>query len=119
MCPKTKTTSVFHEQDRAKLQQVKILVEAFEDDSGASGGGGLNFIHSCLSEVVTNSKSKECGPFRLYDLAPGKITTILMLASTVLRTIIGRLKNSYFTYLFELASRLTIALWADNPCPSL
>ena len=58
-------------QDRAKLQQVKILIEVFEEPNNPKSNTGLSFIHSCLSEVVTNSKSKECGPFRLFDLAPG------------------------------------------------
>lgn len=68
-------------QDRMKLQQVKLLVEVFTcDDEDASNGGydpdpaadrrSFSFRTSALSEVITNSKSKECGPLQLHDVNP-------------------------------------------------
>ncbi len=41
---------------KIKMQQVCLLVEIFDER--------LNFVTSSLSEVITNSKSKECGPLK-------------------------------------------------------
>ena len=41
------------------------MVEYFGVDSPH-----LPFQTSALSEVITNSKSKECGPLQLYDVNP-------------------------------------------------
>lgn len=45
------------------MQQVRLLLEFFDPDS-------FQFLNSCLSDVITNSKSKECGPLQVetrYD----------------------------------------------------
>ncbi|TRY80748.1 hypothetical protein TCAL_09939 [Tigriopus californicus] len=50
-------------EDRIKLQQVRLLIELFSVDD-------FQFITSAFSEVITNSKSKECGPLQLHDVNP-------------------------------------------------
>lgn len=50
-------------QDRIKLQQVRLLIELFSVDD-------FRFITSAFSDVITNSKSKECGPLQLHDVNP-------------------------------------------------
>ncbi len=65
-------------EDRMKLQQVRLLVEVFtcEDLPGGASAPdvpasqNLVFKSSGLSEVITNSKSKECGPLQLHDVNP-------------------------------------------------
>ncbi len=67
-------------EDRMKLQQVRLLVELFtcEDISDAEQSSSmmvpraenLVFRTSSLSDVITNSKSKECGPLQLHDVNP-------------------------------------------------
>ena len=59
-----------------KLQQVRLLVEIFtcEDlppaHASMPASQNLLFRSSALSQVVTNSKSKECGPLQLHDVNP-------------------------------------------------
>ena len=69
-------------EDRVKLQMVRLMVEVFhapqEIPSALSSippavtisQTGENFINSTVSEIITNSKSKECGPLRLHDVNP-------------------------------------------------
>lgn len=66
-------------QDRIRLQQVCLLVEYFSDAPNPV------FETSALSEVITNSKSKECGPLQLYDVNPAiscceSVTKIFMVS---------------------------------------
>lgn len=49
-------------EKRIKLHQVRLFVELF-DESG-------KFLTSCVSLIVRNSKSKECGPLQLHDINP-------------------------------------------------
>ena len=55
--------NVLYFQDRMKLQQVRLMVELFESEQ-------LSFHSSTRSQVVTNSKSKECGPMRIHEVHP-------------------------------------------------
>ena len=65
-------------QDRMKLQQVRLLVEVFTCEDLVQPSlhlsmptpQNLQFCTSALSDVVTNSKSKECGPLQLHDINP-------------------------------------------------
>ncbi len=56
-------------QDKIKLQQVRLMVELFSCDPEPS------FVKSCQSEIITNSKSKECGPLQLHDINPAASCT--------------------------------------------
>eukprot|EP00095_Tigriopus_kingsejongensis_P011831 maker-scaffold412_size179788-snap-gene-0.19 protein:Tk11831 transcript:maker-scaffold412_size179788-snap-gene-0.19-mRNA-1 annotation:"reverse transcriptase-like protein" len=51
-------------EDRIKLQQVRLLIELFSVEDG------FPFITSASSDIITNSKSKECGPLQLHDINP-------------------------------------------------
>ena len=51
-------------QTKVKLQSVRLLAEVFDCDPG------MSFQKSALSQIIMNSKSKECGPLRLHDLNP-------------------------------------------------
>jgi len=56
-------------QDRVKLQLVRLLIETFSTDPS------LSFLNSAVSNTITNSKSKECGPLQLHDLNPSTSCT--------------------------------------------
>ena len=49
-------------QDKIRLQRVRLMVEIF--------GCDLDFLKSATSQIITNSKSKECGPLSLHDVNP-------------------------------------------------
>ena len=59
-------------QDRAILQRVRILIEVFDVPGELQIGQPVQLIFrsSVMSDTITNSKSKECGPLRLYDINP-------------------------------------------------
>lgn len=46
------------------MHQCRILAEIFTGDSK------MSFSQSTFSPIITNSKSKECGPLRLHDVTP-------------------------------------------------
>lgn len=49
---------------KVKLQRVRLMAEMFGCDHG------MTFQKSTLSQIIMNSKSKECGPLRLHDVNP-------------------------------------------------
>ena len=49
-------------QDKIRLQRVRLMVEIFD--------ANLEFQKSATSQIITNSKSKECGPLSLHDVNP-------------------------------------------------
>ena len=51
-------------QTKVKLQRVRLMAEIFGCDPG------MTFQKSTLSQIIMNSKSKECGPLRLHDVNP-------------------------------------------------
>ena len=51
-------------QTKVKLQRVRLMAEMFGCDHG------MTFQKSTLSQIIMNSKSKECGPLRLHDVNP-------------------------------------------------
>jgi hypothetical protein len=51
-------------KDKVKLQRVRLVAEIIGCDPA------MTFIKSTLSQIVMNSKSKECGPLRLHDVNP-------------------------------------------------
>jgi len=56
--------SFTRKETKVKLQSVRLLAEVFDCDPG------MSFQKSALSQIIMNSKSKECGPLRLHDLNP-------------------------------------------------
>ena len=64
--------------DRVRLQMIRLQVEVFRAPKDAlsipqsitTKDTGEHFINSAVSEIITNSKSKECGPLRLHDVNP-------------------------------------------------
>lgn len=53
-------------KDRINMQQVSLMVEIFVPD----GNSRMRFHASAVSNIITNSKSKEYGPLRLQDANP-------------------------------------------------
>lgn len=51
-----------NKKDKIRLQRVRLMVEIF--------GCDLDFQKSATSQIITNSKSKECGPLSLHDVNP-------------------------------------------------
>ena len=86
MSPKllAETEDIFvgERKDRVKLQMVRLMVEVFHapkdipspltsiPPSVTISFTREDFINSTVSEIITNSKSKECGPLRLHDVNP-------------------------------------------------
>ena len=65
-------------EDRVRLQMIRLQVEVFRAPKDAlsipqsikTKNNEVDFINSAVSEIITNSKSKECGPLRLHDVNP-------------------------------------------------
>ena len=65
-------------EDRVRLQMIRLQVEVFHAPKDAlsipqsiiSKNTEKHFVNSAVSEIITNSKSKECGPLRLHDVNP-------------------------------------------------
>ena len=59
---------------------VRLMVEVFHAPKDTpspdlpllspSGTRDVPFVNSAVSDIITNSKSKECGPLRLHDVNP-------------------------------------------------
>ena len=84
-------------EDRMKLQQVCLLAEVF---IVGPDGSKLHFITSALSDVITNSKSREVGPFQLHDINPSVVcanskTKIFVLSFFKL---VADVKANFFLY---------------------
>ena len=91
-------------QDKIRLQRVRLMVEIF--------GCDLDFLKSATSQIITNSKSKECGPLSLHDVNPvvscvQSRTKIMMLSFFKLVSVIDgkclsrltQTRNFFFKYL--------------------
>ena len=94
---------------------MRLIVEQFSGDSN------MSFMRSALTQIIMNSKSKECGPLRLYDVNPAaschQSSTKLFIISyfTLVRDIFC-ISQSIFKTIFLKVSEVkaSFVLWDDS-----